>query len=51
MKTKIAADKKRLPKGFKVNTILAGKYADQPLFMDKIQRANHILKTVGLPKV
>ena len=51
MKTKTTADKKKLPKSFKVNTTLTGKYADQPLFKDKIERANHILKTVGIPKV
>jgi hypothetical protein len=51
MKTKAASIKKKLPKSFKVNTTLTGKYADQPLFKDKIERANHILKTVGLPKI
>ncbi len=51
MKKKNTADKKKLPKSFKVNKTLTDKYADQPLFKDKIERANHILKTVGLPKV
>lgn len=51
MKTKTTADKKKLPKSFKVNAALTDKYADQPLFKDKIERANHILKTVGLPKI
>lgn len=51
MKTQNEADIKKLPKGFTVNTNLAGKYADQPLFKDKVEKANHILKTVGLPKV
>ena len=51
MKTKAIADKKKLPKSFKVNTALTGKYADQPLFKEKVERANHILKTVGIPKV
>jgi len=51
MKAKTVAGKKKLPKSFKVKTTLTGKYADQPLFKDKIERANHILKTVGLPKV
>ncbi len=52
MKTKKAkTEKKELPKGFKVNPSLADKYVDQPLFKDKVDRANHILKTVGIPKV
>lgn len=42
--------KKKFPKGFKLNAELNNKYADQPLFKDKVDRANHILKTVGLPK-
>ncbi len=52
MKTKKAAatDKKKLPKGFKLNPKLDDKYFDQPLFKDKVDRANHILKTIGLPK-
>ena len=51
MKTKTTAGKKKLPKSFKVNATLTDKYADQPLFKDKIERANHILKTIGLPKI
>jgi len=42
--------KRKLPKNFKINPALTNKYADQPLFKDKVDRANHILKTVGLPK-
>jgi hypothetical protein len=42
--------KTKLPKGFTLNTKLDKKYSDQPLFKDKVERANHILKTVGLPK-
>ncbi|MCW3111282.1 MAG: hypothetical protein JWQ09_5788 [Segetibacter sp.] len=48
MKTKKSAVSK--PKGFKVDPKLNGKYDDHPLFKDKVDRANHILKTVGLPK-
>ena len=44
------AEKKKLPKDFKINPSLADKYSDQPLFKDKVDRANHILKTIGLPK-
>jgi len=51
MKTKSATPKKKLSKKIKVNKALIGKYADEPLFKDKIQRANHIRKTVGLPKI
>ena len=50
MKTKKPTSEKKLPKGFKYNSDLDNKYADQPLFNDKVDRANHILKTVGLPK-
>jgi hypothetical protein len=51
MKTTKATTEKKLPKGFKVNPKLGDKYADQPLFKDKVDSANHILKTVGLPKI
>ena len=44
------AIKAKLPKGFPTDPTLQGKYDDQPLFKDKVDRANHILKTVGLPK-
>lgn len=50
MKTKKISTDKKLPKGFKVDATLDNKYSDQPLFKDKVDRANHILKTVGLPK-
>lgn len=51
MNTKKPATKKpKLPKGFTVDPKLNGKYDDQPLFKEKVDRANHILKTVGLPK-
>lgn len=50
MKTEKIKTSKKLPEGFKFNTSLDNKYADQPLFKDKVDRANHILKTVGLPK-
>ncbi len=47
---KIDIEKPKLPKGFTVGPELTGKYYNQPLFKDKVDRANHILKTVGLPK-
>lgn len=51
MKTKKSkASKPKLPKGFKIDPMLNGKYDDQPLFKAKVDKANHILKTVGLPK-
>lgn len=52
MKTalKQKAAKKSQTKDFKINPSLQGKYDDQPLFQDKVNRANHILKTVGIPK-
>ncbi len=52
MKTaqKPKAAKKKQPKEYKINPSLQGKYDDQPLFQDKVNRANHILKTIGIPK-
>lgn len=48
-KAKVA--KKKLPKkDFTINPSLNGKYDDQPLFKDKVDRANHILKKIGIPK-
>ena len=41
--------KKPLPKGFTLKPGLSEQYKDQPLFKDKVDRANHILKTVGVP--
>ncbi len=41
---------RKILKGFTKNASLE-KYTDQPLFKDKINRVNNILKTVGLPKV
>lgn len=35
---------------YRINPELQGKYDNQPLFQDKIDRANQILKTVGIPK-
>lgn len=43
--------KAKLPAGFTVDPSLNGKYDDQPLFKEKMARANHILKTVGVPKL
>jgi hypothetical protein len=52
MKEKTTKTKKpELPAGFTIDPSLKGKYDDQPLFKDKVDRANHILKTVGLPKL
>jgi hypothetical protein len=51
MKVKKITEEKKLPKGFKFNATLDNKYADQPLFKDKVDRSNHILKTIGLPKL
>lgn len=49
-KKKSVTKKLKLPKGFTVDPSLNGKYDDQPLFKDKVERANHILKTVGIPR-
>ena len=50
MKAKKKISEKTLPKGFTLNKSLKDKYADQPLFKEKVDRANHILKAFGLPK-
>ena len=50
MKTKKKIEEKKLPKGFRFNANLDSKYADQPLFKEKEDKANHIIKTAGLPK-
>ncbi len=42
--------KKSKTKDLKINPALQGKYDNQPLFQDKVNRANHILKTAGIPK-
>jgi len=42
--------RKKQQKDYKINPSLQGKYDNQPLFQDKVKRANHILKTVGIPK-
>ena len=42
---------KKLPKDFQINPSLSNKYLDQPLFNDKVEMANYILKTIGLPKI
>ncbi len=48
-KTKVTKTKKA-PKDYVVKPSLQGKYDDQPLFKDEVDRANHILKTIGIPK-
>ncbi len=42
--------KKKRSMDHTINPALQGKYDDQPLFEDKVNRANHILKTIGIPK-
>lgn len=49
MKPKKEPAKKKMLAGFTIKPGLDEKYADQPLFKDQVDRANHILKTVGLP--
>ncbi len=51
MKVRKEIFEKKLPKGFKFNATLNTKYAEEPFFKEKIEKANHILRTVGLPKV
>ncbi|HET9502656.1 MAG TPA: hypothetical protein VFO93_03895 [Hymenobacter sp.] len=49
MKSKKESVKKKLPEGFTIKPGLDEQYANQPLFQDKVDRVNYILKTVGLP--
>ncbi len=48
-KTK-ATVKKKIQKGYTIKPSLQGKYDDQPLFQDKVNRGNFILKKFGVPK-
>lgn len=51
MKTsKEKTDKKTVRKDYTIKQSLQGKYDDQPLFQDKVDRANFILKKFGIPK-
>lgn len=47
---KTAAQSKKLPKGFKIEPNLADRYANEPLFVEKAEKANATLKAVGVPK-
>ena len=42
--------KKKQQKDYKINLSLQGKYDNKPLFQEKINRSNHLLKTIGIPK-
>jgi len=48
--TKVKMVPAKLREGFTINPALDDKYDNEPFFQDKIDRANYILKTVGLPK-
>ena len=52
MKTQKAktTNKKRIRKDYTIKPSLQGKYDDQPIFQDKVDRANFILKKFGIPK-
>lgn len=50
MKPKKDTVTKKLPKGFTIKPGLSEEYADQPLFKDKLEKANDILKKFGPPK-
>jgi hypothetical protein len=47
---KTAVQSKKLPKGFKIDPNLADRYASEPLFEKKAEKANATLKAVGVPK-
>ncbi len=42
---------KKLPKGFEIDPALNGKYKNEPLFKDKVEKANLILRKTGIPKL
>ena len=44
------SNKKEASKDYTIKPSLQGKYDDQPLFQDKVDRANFILKKFGIPK-
>jgi hypothetical protein len=48
--SKPQAPKREVPADVTIVPELDGKYDDQPLFQDKLNRVNYILKTVGMPK-
>ncbi|MFT3947292.1 MAG: hypothetical protein QM763_09990 [Agriterribacter sp.] len=50
-KKQIKPAKLKLPKGFSIDNTLNGKYDNQLFFKEKAERANRILKTVGLPEL
>jgi hypothetical protein len=43
-------NKREVSKDYTIKPSLQGKYDDQPLFQDKVDRANFILKKFGIPK-
>ena len=45
-----ATAKKPTRKEYTIKPSLQGKYDDQPVFQDKVKRANFILKKFGVPK-
>lgn len=47
---KTAAQSEKLPKGFKIDPNLADRFANEPLFVKKAEKANATLKAVGVPK-
>ncbi len=50
MEPKKTIPKVNLPKGVRIAPGLEKPFKEQPHFKDKVDRANHILKTFGLPK-
>jgi hypothetical protein len=49
MKGKNKIVERKLPKGFKINKALNGKYDDDPFFIEKAKKAEELIKKVGLP--
>lgn len=45
-----ATTEKPNKKNYTINPSLQGKYDNQPVFQDKVDRANFILKKFGIPK-
>jgi hypothetical protein len=49
MKPAANSQKKPLPKGFTIKPGLDEKYANQPFFLDKAEKAKKIIEKYGLP--
>ena len=49
METKAHSSRVKLPKGFKFSKELDGKFDNQPLFDEKLEKAKDLIRRAGLP--